>query len=321
MVDLDVVVTVTYQTKDHVHPTHFEMQQEVKVLCQIFVIAILFKTLLERTKKSGNDASDSFAVWYDDSQADDDPNKSYWIVHGCDGSGVQIGDCGGGTGYIEQIGQYSPTYADSDNGGWNGNVVNIENDTGDTNMNEHVITVFQHPGTNKVYDWMWAGMWTPGGSNWPEEEKPWWNMQGIQDTSQLKPDDSIFFSLYPWICQLGDQDLSWYQNAGGAGKQLDPIYGTDCDTGGWCSDYSKCYYDNEPYSNNHSDSTSIPPRARHYKFVNNGDGTLTGWMMYEKTYEGGDQTLDYTNNCDSCDDNCKNNGDCFILQRLDTIPW
>mmetsp|Transcript_12560 Transcript_12560/g.12327 ORF Transcript_12560/g.12327 Transcript_12560/m.12327 type:complete len:146 (+) Transcript_12560:642-1079(+) len=145
-------------------------------------------------------------------------------------------------------------------------------------------------------------------------------MQGIPETSQLGSDDEIFFSLYPWICQLGDQDLSWYQNAGGAGKQLDPIYGTDCDTGGWCSDYSKCYYDNEPYSNIHDDA-SLPPRSRHYKFSNNYDGSFTGWLMYEKTWEGGSDTQNYTNKCDSCDGWCKDNGYCFTLYRKDSIPW
>lgn len=270
-------------------------------------------------------SSDSYAVWYDGT------GDNYWIIHGCDGSGQQIGDCGGGTGYVEQIGPYSQTYADSDTGVWNGKVVNIENDYDDGNMDAHVSTVFQHPGTDKVYDWLWAGMWTPGANDWAEEQKPWWTnwqKEGVQDPSKLSPDDSIFFSIYPWVCGLGTQDLSWFWNAGGAGKAMDPIYGTDCDSGGWCNDYAKCYYDNEPYSNIHDDGNSVPPTARFYKFYNNGDGTLTGWLLYENTYEGGDQIFDYTGACDSCDDNCLNNNFdssgaaiCFKLKRMDSIPW
>mmetsp|Transcript_57864 Transcript_57864/g.62516 ORF Transcript_57864/g.62516 Transcript_57864/m.62516 type:complete len:270 (+) Transcript_57864:137-946(+) len=107
--------------------------------------------------KTGKDASDSFAVWYDG-------GENYWIIHGCDGSGIQAGDCQGGTGYIEQIGPYSSYYADNTNGVWNGNVVNLDDDTGDPYMGSHVETVFQHPGTNKVYTWAAAGMWTTGGS-------------------------------------------------------------------------------------------------------------------------------------------------------------
>jgi len=278
-------------------------------------------------------STDSYGVWYDDSQPDNDPNKNYWVIHGCDGAGIQVGDCMGGQALVEQIGPYSSTYADASTGAWNGKAVPLNNEYSDDNMNDHISTVFEHPGTNKVYDWMWAGMWTNGEGTWPDKIKPWWNVwqkQGVADIADLGPDKSIFFSVYPWVCNLGSQDLAWYWDAGGAGKAMDPIYGTDCASGGACNDYAKCYYDNEPYSNNHWDSNSVPPIARFYKFVNNGDDTITGWMMYEKTYEGGNQIFDYTNNncMNGCDDSCKaNNKDstgapvCFNLKRLSAIPW
>merc|ERR1712107_585157 len=97
-------------------------------------------------------------AWYDGS------SDNFWVFHGCDGAGLQMGDCGGGTYYIEQFGPSSgasppfawpPAHSDSD-----------------YSTSHQRPEAFMHPGSFRKYQWYNAGMWTNCyASQWPDESR------------------------------------------------------------------------------------------------------------------------------------------------------
>lgn len=188
----------------------------------------------------------------------------YWVFHGCDGAGL-MDDCMGGMTYVEQFGPYSmeqvPLTMHECSGGWE----------------SHCTQPFAHPGTNKVYDWYNAGQLTYSGAQWPDQNvsKPWWDNMGLPDTDQLGGNDPgvAFVVLFPWVCNYNDpqeEDVSWLW---GAHKP----YGAK-------TYETKCYYDNEPWNNDHWSGTTIPPIWQAYKFWHDDKrDVITGWMIAEKT--------------------------------------
>ena len=248
------------------------------------------------------------AVWYNHAQAEHDRKKNYWVIHGCDGAGVQVGDCLGGTGYIEQFGPHAD-YTTAD-GRWDGT---NRYDSGynpfpnDHYMKDHAPNVYQHPGTKILHKWYWAGMWVQGGADnkWPDQFKNWWpvmKQKGVKDIIDItahSSDNEIFAVMYPWVCNLGSQNLGWFWNT----KTLDKVF--------YNTDYTKCYYDNEPYDRKHWSSTSIPPVFRIYKFVfDKCHKYLKVYRIYEKTYEGGDKIQDSLGGPPD-----------FTLSYLEAPPW
>mmetsp|Transcript_18485 Transcript_18485/g.33971 ORF Transcript_18485/g.33971 Transcript_18485/m.33971 type:complete len:319 (+) Transcript_18485:187-1143(+) len=206
-------------------------------------------------------------AWYATDQDDDAEEKNYWVFHGCDGAGL-MDDCMGGTGYVEQFGTYSdesvPLALHECSDGWE----------------SHCTQPFVHPGTGNVYSWYYAGQWTWGGGNWPDQSvgKPWWDNMGLPDTWDLGYDEGTgFVVMYPWVCNYwSGNDLGWLW---GEHKPYgDSTYQT------------KCYYDNEPWDNDHDHGTITPPIWTAYKFYSDG-ATLTGWKMAEKKMDSPDPII------------------------------
>ena len=123
------------------------------------------------------------------------------------------------------------------------------------------LKAFTHPGSGKVYENYWAGMMTWGGGNWPDAigvggiPKPWWDNMGLPDTTDLgnEGEGVGFVLLYPWVCGQHGEDLAWLW--GNHKPYGDKTYQT------------KCYYDNEPWNNDHWSGKTIPPIWKAYKFV------------------------------------------------------
>ncbi|KAL7549222.1 hypothetical protein ACHAWF_012489 [Thalassiosira exigua] len=188
-------------------------------------------------------------------QGNDD---NYWVFHGCDGAGL-MDDCMGGSTYAEQF------------GGWSNEQIPLTEHYCDGDWASHCSNPFVHPGTGRVYSWYNAGQWTYGGGNWPDKDvgKPWWDNMELPDTSQLgNGPGTAFVVLYPWVCNW-DNDLGWLW--GNLRPYGDKTYTT------------KCYYDNEPWDNDHLHGTTIPPIWWAYKFYHDDStGKLTGWMLAQK---------------------------------------
>ena len=216
---------------------------------------------------------------------------NYWVFHGCDGAGL-MDDCMGGSTYVEQFGPYSneqlPLTLHECSGGWE----------------SHCTQPFAHPGTDKVYDWYNAGQLTYAGGKWPDQTvpKPWWDNMGLPDTDQLGGNDPgvAFVVLYPWVCGYNDpsqEDVSWLW--GNHKPYGDKTYET------------KCWYDNEPWDNDHFHGTTIPPIWQAYKFYyDDASNTISGWMLAEKTSDHKEPFYYYQNNPDP-----------FVLQAVGSPPW
>lgn len=119
---------------------------------------------------------------------------------------------------------------------------------------------------------------------------------GAYDCNDSNKSGTIFVIVYPWVCNLGDEDASAYW--GGMGNYK---YGLP-----WGPDLTpkvNCYYDNEPWDilnqgstvpgtgkpyYPHSMSTAIPPVWQAYKFVKmqDSDDQIYGWLLKEKLPDG-----------------------------------
>ena len=124
-------------------------------------------------------------------------DKNYWVIHGCDYTGLQMCDCGGQAGiYIENIGPVTDECDPNDHyefrgseGDWlhpnlkrglpypkdecvtkkeggnygccDGTEDKNQGCTG-TDWSNHQKTWFAHPGTGYTYSTYWSGWWTPG---------------------------------------------------------------------------------------------------------------------------------------------------------------
>lgn len=219
--------------------------------------------------------SDGLALtWFDQSQPANDVNKNFWVFHGCDGAGLQVGDCMGDSFYIEQFGPRSgaglplatPESCSSGNGkgGWCAHTRP---------------EAFVHPGTGIAYEWYNAGMWTTGRGRWPDQVtgKPWWGNMGLPDVSELAGADrknEAFAVMFPWVCDATPgQDWTWFW---GGSDKLRP-FGAE-------TRRVKCYYDNEPWDNEHVAGTTVPPVWQAFKFwKDNKHGQVRAWKIAEKT--------------------------------------
>merc|ERR1712087_508108 len=99
---------------------------------------------------------------------------------------------------------------------------------------------------------------------------------GLPAIQYLQPtNSSIFVIMYPWVCDndTGTGDYRYFYG----GPAYRPF--------GSSSLQSKCYYDNEPWDNDHDHGTTVPPEWQMYKFDFVGDEVVNGWMMAEKKFE------------------------------------
>jgi hypothetical protein len=227
-------------------------------------------------------SSSGAKAWQSDG-ADD-----YWVFHGCDGAGL-MDDCMGGKTYVEQFGPYSneqtPWNIHQCSGGWE----------------RHCTQPFVHPGTGKVYDWLNAGQLTYGGGKWPDQvvNKPWWNSMGLPDTDQLDNGPGTAFAImYPWVCNYSDDNkLGWLW--GQHTPYGDNTYKT------------KCYYDNEPWDNDHCHSVVTPPIWQAYKFhYDDSTQVITGWKLAEKLADHNEPVYYYLTESPA-----------FELQSVGSPPW
>ena len=102
---------------------------------------------------------------------------------------------------------------------------------------------------------------------------------GLPDTWDLGYDEGTgFVIMYPWVCNYSSgNDLGW-------------LWGGDHKPYGDSTYQTKCYYDNEPWDNDHDHGTTIPPIWTAYKFSSDG-ATLTGWKMAEKKMDSPDPII------------------------------
>ena len=203
-------------------------------------------------------------------------------------------DCMGGTTYVEQFGPPSneqlPLTIHQCSNGWE----------------SHCSQPFVHPGTNKVYEWYNAGQLTYGQGQWPDEvaNKPWWHNMGLPDTDQLgNGPGTAFVIMYPWVCvNWNDQSLYWLWG-------LHEPYGDKT----YRTEYTKCYYDNEPWDNDHWHGTTIPPIWQAYKFYyNDSTQVITGWKLAEKFSDHPDPVYYYSTATGSPE---------FELRGVGSPPW
>lgn len=102
-------------------------------------------------------------------------NNNYWVIHGCDHAGLQVGDCMGDVLYIEQLGEYTdpgggttcyegpwPDYGWSSHPGQDFPQACDQSDP----WTCHQRFFFEHPGTGYTYSWYMAGWWSYTG--WPD---------------------------------------------------------------------------------------------------------------------------------------------------------
>lgn len=211
-------------------------------------------------------------------------NKNYWVFHGCDGTGLMMGDCGGGTFHIEQFGPLAtgarePLALPP---------VCIGNP--DPACAHTRPQAYQHPGTRRLYEWFNVGMWTTGEDNkWPDQkgvgsdgEKPWWAAMGIPDIPELGPvpGRTAFTVMFPWVCNYapGGDDWSWFW------ADMRPF--------GNATRNVKCYADNEPWDvyvnkDAHYHSKLLPPTWQVYKFYRppGNASQVVGWKLAEKSVD------------------------------------
>lgn len=216
---------------------------------------------------------------------------NYWVFHGCDGAGL-MDDCMGGTTYVEQFGPYSteqvPLNIHQCSGGWK----------------SHCTQPFVHPGTGKVYEWYNAGQLTYGKGKWPDQlaDKPWWNNMKLPNTKKLgNGPGTAFVIMYPWVCDnWNPENLSWLWGR-------DEPYGDKT----YNTEHTKCYYDNEPWDNNHEHGKTIPPIWQAYKFhYDDSTQVITGWKLAEKFADHPDPVLYYLTGSPE-----------FQLQSSGSPPW
>lgn len=192
---------------------------------------------------------DGAKAWLDETQ----PDKNYFVLHGCDGAGLQVGDCLGDVKYVEQFGPRCEWGVDP------GCDMSACDDW-------HKPCPFRHPGTGVGYRWYNCGWWS-WGNDWVDTGKPWFGYTGIEDP----PNSEGSMLLYPWVCGRTGQDWSWYwggesyHHGGGAADTMENDW--------------KCYCDNEPNDQSqeaHWDSHIPPPSIGAYKLWKEGDKIKAG---------------------------------------------
>mmetsp|Transcript_21389 Transcript_21389/g.61908 ORF Transcript_21389/g.61908 Transcript_21389/m.61908 type:complete len:319 (+) Transcript_21389:82-1038(+) len=136
------------------------------------------------TAWDGTRGNSGAQAWWSPGAAD------FWVLHGCDGAGTQMGDCGGGALYAEQFGPRCNWGAED--------------------------CAFRHPGTGTAYKWYNCGWWSTN-SHYPDESKPWWFLTGLGVSNS--PRTAL---LYPWMDAYKNtgQDLSWFWGAASTTSML-----------------------------------------------------------------------------------------------------
>jgi len=158
-------------------------------------------------------------AWWDSEHGAD----NFWVFHGCDGAGTQMGDCGGGVMYVEQFGPRCD---------WG-----------------HEDCAFRHPATGTAYKWYWCGWWSTD-NQYADAGKPWWSVTGLGQSDS--PRTAL---LYPWedAYKNTGQNLEWYwggDNYGSADGNQEQI--------GYVDFGDKWICNNEPMDDDHGSKTSIP---------------------------------------------------------------
>jgi hypothetical protein len=234
-------------------------------------------------------SSGQAGVWRSNGASD------YWVIHGCDGSGLML-DGWGANFYIEHfVGSAAAPTTPTDCSQLNPNDCQGPGWNQDACGCVHERTAFVHPGTSRAYDYD-AGMWTFAPYDWPDQKatgsnkKMWWANMGLPDVQQLQGNykdyaATAFVVMYPWVCNGPwdglDMSAYWGSNANYANGL--PF--------GSITAQTKCYYDNEPWDGiipgRHNTSTLIPPAWEAYKFVKakSSDTFITGWKIGYKYLE------------------------------------
>lgn len=175
----------------------------------------------------------------------DNPNPSnYFVIHGCDGSGIQT-DCMGDTWYVELFGPLDDNDHCSANDGGDGWGFDCEVSSGsedDLVHCQHQKCTFRHPMTNRNYQYYSCGWWGIGsyGESLNGQTvigaESWMNGQaGLRDANSCDDGDlskcnhwNAYFFLYAWTCHKDDtsKNTDWFTGVSGR----------------------NCYCDNEPWS-------------------------------------------------------------------------
>lgn len=184
-------------------------------------------------------------AWYDFSQDDNSETKNYWVFHGCDGAGLQTGDCAGDTYYVEQIFNECNVAWGQDGCSCQGGYTDY---SGYGRNVDHNKCPFIRPGSHTMYKSYNCGWFSTDGG-WSDQGKNWFASMRQYMTNNGETGGAHTMMVYPWVCTYDETtDFSWYF----AGE----LYG---------SNNIKCWCDNEPEWGGH-DSTQ-PPKEMYAYFM------------------------------------------------------
>lgn len=202
-------------------------------------------------------------AWYDFTQDEFAPDKNYWVFHGCDGAGLQTGDCMGDLYYVENIfnacgpwgsdgcaciGDPSEGLSWTDYSGYGQNV--------DHNQCPFIHPVPDAQGVYTVYTGYHCG-WYKTGGGWSDDGKPWFdNLRPyLKNGGETGGHDTMM--LYPWVCTYdATNEFSWYHSG--------ELYDYD--------NHIKCWCDNEPAGQGTGHDATAPPPAIYAYFMGACDG-------------------------------------------------
>jgi len=152
---------------------------------------------------------------------DDQGYPNYWVIHGCDGAGIQT-DCFGDMFYIEQFGPSPPFYDGSEQCNYY------------ADYPSHESCDFVHPGTQEHYQSYMCG---------------WWNFGDVQDKDWLLGPAGNY-NWASWALEsLGDQATNPYTDADV--QLVATLSPWTCSQGSWnpfTESEMNCYCDNEPWN-------------------------------------------------------------------------